>query len=223
MDALGYIDCGDNRDEVLFPWVRETVSAKKPRDVLDFGCGDARFSLQVAHQIQGRVVAYDRDPHMREQARRRIAADGHAAVSVCEEPDSTWDHTFDAICLLGVWMCWRTHAECVDNLGLLARSLKPEGVLVASVTHPCFRDRRFATYRTDFNEAGYMTNGTPFRVFVGQPGKEIVIEDFHWNVEALFTQAHEAGLVITDLKEHADGPQAGIPSWLSLVLSRSAK
>jgi SAM-dependent methyltransferase len=222
MDALGYIDCGDNRDTVLFPWVREIVLQRKPGSVLDFGCGDARFSVELARHVKGRVSAYDRDPHMREQARRRIAGEGNAAVSLCEEPGAGWTGVFDVVVMLGVWMCWRTHAECGENLALIARSLKPGGVLVASVTHPCFRNRTFATYRTDFDEDRYMANGTPFRVYVGTAGKEIVIEDFHWNLEAMITQVREAGLVLDILKEHADGPNGEAPSWLSLVLSKPA-
>jgi len=220
MDALGYVDCGDNRDEVLFPWIRERIRAERPAHVLDFGCGDARFSLQLA-QITAAVTAYDRDPLMRDQARRRIArtsAVERNAVSLCEQPEADWAGRFDAVVLLGVWMCWRTHEECVENLSLLARSLKHDGMLVAAVTHPCFRNRGFATYRTDFDERRYMENGGPFQVFVGQPGKEIVIEDYHWNLEAMIAQATQAGLRLTELKEHSDGKNGELPSWLSLVL-----
>ncbi len=230
MDALGYIDCGDNREEILYPWIRDTVLARDPRRVLDFGCGDARFALQLARLIRnGRVTAYDRDPHMREQARRRIGAvassdagqTGACNVVVCDAPEADWTGAFDAVVMLGVWMCWRTHAECVETLSLLARSLTPGGVLIAAVTHPCFRDCRFATYRTDFGPANYLANGTPFQVFVGERGKEIVIEDYHWNLEAMMAQATEAGLRVATLKEHSDGLAGELPSWLSLVFTRA--
>ena len=83
MDALGYIDCGDNRDEIVFPWLREIITAKNPATVLDFGCGDARFALQLSRQLNSDISAYERDPHMREQARQRIAAET-GAVTLCE-------------------------------------------------------------------------------------------------------------------------------------------
>ena len=223
MDALGFIDCCDNRGEILFPWIREIVLEKNPDDVLDFGCGDARFSLQLAPHIRGRVAAYDRDPHMREQARRRIAAEGNVRVSLCEQPEVDWEGKFDVIFMLGVWMCWKTHAECVETLGLLAGSLKPNGILIASVTHPSFRDRAFATYHTDFSASHYMANGTPFRVFVGKRGQEVEIDDTHWNLEAMISQVRQAGLMLTDLKEHADGRSGEMPSWLSLVLSTQGR
>lgn len=222
MDALGYIDCGDNRDEILYPWVHDTVAARRPRTVLDFGCGDARFALRLARGIEGaRVTAYDRDPKMRDEARRRVSTAGAVDVRVCDAPGPEWSGGFDAIIMLGVWMCWRTREECVETLGLLARSLKPGGVLVAAVTHPCFRDRGFATYRTDFDRERYMENGVPFQVFVGLPGKEIPIEDYHWNLEAMIAQSAAAGLALTGLKEHSDGKNGEPPSWLSVVLGHA--
>jgi SAM-dependent methyltransferase len=182
MDAHGYIECGDNRDEIVFPWLRDLLVAKAPAAVLDFGCGDARFALQLSRQLRGRVSAYERDPAMREQARRRIARDA-GAVELLDAPDQSWVGRFDAIFLQGVWMCWQTRAECMDTLSRLARALRPGGLMIASVTHPCFRDRKFATYRTDFDMARYMDNGTPFQVVVGRPGAEVPVTDTHWNLE----------------------------------------
>jgi len=217
MDALGYIECGDNRDEIVFPWLRDLILKKNPATVLDFGCGDARFALQLSRQLHGRVSAYERDPGMREQARQRIAREG-GTVELLEPPDASWTGRFDTIFLQGVWMCWSTRVECLENLSLLARSLKPDGILIASITHPCFRDRSFATYRTDFDLARYMDNGTPFRVLVGQPGAEVPIVDTHWNLEDTLNQALESGLTLTAVKEHPDGP-GRCPSWLTFVFS----
>ena len=116
-------------------------------------------------------------------------------------------------------MCWQTRDECLETLRLLARSLSPRGILIASVTHPCFRDRTFATYRTDFDMGRYMDNGTPFRVFVGKPGAETPIVDTHWNLEDTLNQALESGLRLIRVKEHADGPGAQRPSWVTFVFS----
>lgn len=219
MDALGYIDCGDNRDVIVFPWVREQIAAQAPATLLDFGCGDARFALQLSREFSACVFACERDPHMREQAARRIAAEA-GAVTLLPAPDpADWAGKFDLILLQGVWMCWSTRAECLDILRLLARSLAPGGSLVASVTHPCFRDRAFVTYRTDFNQANYLANGTPFTVHVGRPGAEIPIRDTHWNLEDTLNQALEAGLRLVRAKEHADGPVGSLPSWLTLVFT----
>lgn len=220
MDALGYIDCGDNRDEIVFPWLHAFIAAQKPAAILDFGCGDARFALQLARLLPARVSACERDPHMRDQARVRIAAEA-GAVTLLDAPSPAWAGAYDAIFLQGVWMCWATRAECLDTLRLLARSLAPGGRLLASITHPCFRDRRFATYRTDFDQTRYLDNGTPFTVFVGRPDSETPIVDTHWNLEDTLNQALEAGLHLVTVKEHADGPPGTLPSWLTLVFRRA--
>ena len=228
MDAEGYIDCGDNRDEIVFPWIRDVIVAKKPARVLDFGCGDARFALRLSRELGGcAVFAHERDPAMLGRARRRIAAEA-GAVTLHERPEAEWAGAFDVIFLQGVWMCWATRAECLETLGLLARSLAPGGILIAAITHPCFRDQVFATYRTDFDMRRYLENGAPFTVFVGQSGAEVPITDTHWNLEDTLNQAAEAGLALVRTKEHADGPGGGRPSWLTLVFtpltsSRSAR
>lgn len=221
MDALGYIDCGDNRDQTVFPWVNALIAEKRPAALLDFGCGDARFALRLSREHPcARVCAHERAPDMAAQARRRIHLEG-GSVEFLEKPSPDWTGRFDVILLQGVWMCWSTRAECLGILGLLARSLRPGGLLVAAVTHPCFRDRRFETYRTDFDQTRYLENGAPFTVLVGRPDAETPIVDYHWNLEDTLNQALESGLRLVRVKEHADGPPGSLPSWLSLVFTPS--
>jgi len=218
MDAEGYIECGDNRDEIVFPWLCDFILARKPATVLDFGCGDARFALEISRRLGGGVSAYERDPEMLARARRRIGCEP-GSVELLPPPDASWHGRFDAIFLLGVWMCWETREECLTILGHLARSLRPGGVVIASITHPCFRDRDFATYRTDFDMSRYMENGVLFRVAIGQPGAETPVTDTHWNLAETFNQALEAGLTPIAVREHADAPGRP-PSWLSLVFAQ---
>lgn len=219
MDAQGYSDCGDDRDQVVFPWIRDQVLQKNPGTILDFGCGDARFACDLARACSAEVHAYDRDSAMRQLARKRIDT-APDPVRLWDAPAPEWQGYFEAIFLQGVWMCWSTREECLQSLSLLHDSLHPKGILIASITHPCFRDREFSTYRTDFSMEHYLKNGAPFHVHVGKPGAEILLSDTHWNLEDTISQALESGLSLRGIKEHADSAHP-LPSWLSLIFSRA--
>ncbi|MCC5836066.1 MAG: class I SAM-dependent methyltransferase [Opitutales bacterium] len=216
MDPSAYVDSDDNRGDIVFPWIRQRLVELKPECVLDYGCGDARFALAIAYGLQTEVWAYDRDPGMREQARRQTTS---AEIKLLDKIPEIPAGRFDAAFMLGVWMCWQSEAECLENLTVLAQALKAGGHLIASVTHPCFRDRPFATYRTDFDMAHYLENGKPFHVQVGRKG-QVEITDTHWNLEAMLQQASAAGFRLVTLKEHADEAGRPYPPWLSVVLER---
>ncbi len=220
MDSDAYKDCGDNRGEIVFPWVRERVLAGSPQRVLDFGCGDARFAEMTAEGADVEVWGYDIDPKMRRLARERMTQRPELALRLLDRLEDFPEQHFDAAFSLGVWMCWSTWKECADMLAKIARSLKPGGLLVASVTHPCFRDRKFATYRTDFEANDYMAEGTPFRVAVGRDDNEVEITDFHWSLTAMFAQAREVGFSVLEVKEHADEAGFPLPAWLSICLAK---
>lgn len=221
MDAAAYTVSEDNRDRIVFPWIQEQITAKNPARILDFGCGNARFAVTLADTLSSEIHAYDRDPAMQQLAKNQITQGSRAAqrITLWTAPSPDWHRSFDAIFLQGVWMCWTTREECLQTLGLLRESLSPSGILIASITHPCFRDRTFATYRTDFSMNSYLENGTPFQVLVGAAGAETPILDTHWNLEDTLNQASEAGLTLLQAKEHRDQPDSGIPSWLSLVFT----
>lgn len=217
MDSGLYKDCGDNRGEIVFPWVRGRILAESPHRVLDFGCGDARFAEQLAEGSGVEVWGYDIDSEMRRLARERMIRKPELGLRLLDRLEDLPEQYFDAAFLLGVWMCWSSWEECVDLLQRLARSLKSGGVLIASVTHPCFRDQEFATYRTNFSMDNYLNEGSPFRVTIGRDGNELCITDFHWSLTAMFEQARQAGLSVLEIQEHADEPGYSLPPWLSLV------
>lgn len=220
MNPLAFRDCGDNRGEIVFPWIHGRILALKAKTLLDFGCGDARFSSLLAAELTGEIWAYDNDSGMQELAKELLQRESDSKVILAKTPEQLPENRVDLAFMLGVWMCWSSDEECKANLAILNRKLRAGGTLIASVTHPCFRDRKFATYHTDFEMNQYLKNGTPFKVFVGREGKRTVINDTHWSLEAMLQQATESGFILTGLKEHADEPATFQPPWLSLELQK---
>jgi len=98
-------------------------------------------------------------------------------------------------------MCFPSREACLEALSEIARLLRSNGRLIASVTHPCFRTRRFSNYFTDFNNRDYFNDGKLFNVTIGGGKHELHIVDTHWSLTAMISQLNESGFVIENLYE----------------------
>jgi hypothetical protein len=122
-------------------------------------------------------------------------------------------------------MCLTSREACIDVLSRIARLLRPNGCLVASVTHPCFRTCKFSGYSTDFNNRDYFNDGTLFNVTIRNGKRELHIVDTHWSLTAMSSQLHESGFVIENLYElprSTNGSsQHNASLWMVIVARKS--
>jgi len=109
----------------------------------------------------------------------------------------------------------------MPQLSEIAKLLRSDGHLVASVTHPCFRTSKFSNYFTDFNNRDYFNDGTLFNVTIYDGKRELHIVDTHWSLTAMSAQLNESGFVIETLYElprSANGSSERNASlWLVIV------
>ena len=204
-----YVAVEDDRDLTVFPLLRETIRARGASTLLDYGGGDGRFARSCVELSLRRVVTFDPSPQM-----TALAARSTSGLSAVQTTSDLEYGAFDVVTCNGVWMCWTTDAECIAALSEIHRLLAGGGVLLASVTHPCFRDRAFATYRTDFDPRRYLADGTQFRVRVFDGQREVELEDTHWSLGAMTRQLAASGLSLTTITEVADrGGAPGAP-WM---------
>jgi SAM-dependent methyltransferase len=210
--AESFVAVADDRRRTLFPRLLQRIRDRDARSVLDYGGGDGELARMCAALPLQDIVTYDLSPEMNALAVR--ASRDHAAVRVVERTAELRDGAFDVITCNGVWMCWTTEEACVANLSEMRRLLAPGGILLASVTHPCFRDRGFATYRTDFDMAGYLDDGRSFRVKVFDGEREVELADTHWSLTAMSRQLRRSGLQLTDIEELADSQGAPGSPWM---------
>jgi hypothetical protein len=109
----------------------------------------------------------------------------------------------------------------LDTLKKIARLLRSNGRLVASVTHPCFRTCKFSGYSTDFDNRDYFNEGTLFNVTIHDGKRELHIVDTHWSLTAMSSQLNESGFVIENLYElprsTSGSSQPDASLWLVIV------
>ncbi|HAB15603.1 MAG TPA: class I SAM-dependent methyltransferase [Verrucomicrobiota bacterium] len=212
----------DARRVTVFPRLWKHLQQSAPARLLDYGGGDGLFALEALRWGGQTAVVYDPAPAMLELARRNAAAERR--MQVVESTCQLKEGEFDVVVMNAVWMCLATEEQCVEVLSEIRRLLKPGGEFLASVTHPCFRDRRFATYQTDFPMGRYLEDGASFGVTMSDGEREVRFNDTHWSLSAMTRQMQRAGLQLAGLEELPDmtaGGGEGSP-WL-LLFGRRGK
>jgi trans-aconitate methyltransferase len=215
--AEQYTAVDEDRSRIVYPTLMEIISSQRVQSVLDFGAGDGRFAQELITQSLSwrwpvtSVVCYDPSREMRALAKKRLKDLTQARV-VSKVPSGHWE----VVTLNAVWMSLENDAACVDLLADIATRLAPHsGRLLAAVTHPCFRDRSFHSYSTDFDMRRYLDNGSSFDVHIYDGTKTVNLRDTHWNLEAMTRHLCAAGLSVRRIYELGDvnSTSVGAP-WL---------
>jgi len=198
--ADDYFDVDGPEGRAVLAFIREKLTALQPKRLLDFGGGDGKFAVLCAESLSlQEIVTYDPAPRMTALA-RSLCAD-FKQIRVTETIEKIQSGIFDVVTFNAVWMCLTSREACLDALSRIARLLRADGRLVASVTHPCFRTCRFSNYFTDFNNCDYFNEGTLFNVTIYDEKRELHIVDAHWSLTAMSSQLNESGFVIENLYE----------------------
>ena len=217
--ADAYFDVDDPHERAVLTFIREKLTTLQPKRLLDYGGGDGKFALLCAESLSlQEIVTYDPAPRMTSLA-RSLCAD-FKQIRVTEAIEKIESGIFDVVTLNAVWMCLTSRQACLDTLSEIARLLRSNGQLIASVTHPCFRTCRFSDYFTDFNTRDYFNDGTLFNVTI-HDGKELRIVDTHWSLTAMSSQLSASGFVIENLYElprsTSGSSQDDASLWLVIV------
>src|SRR6478752_9461178 len=218
--ADAYFEIDDPEGRAVLALVREKLTTLQPKRLLDYGGGDGKFSVLCAESLSlQEIVTYDPAPRMTSLA-RSICAD-FKQIRVTDAIDEIQSGIFDVVTFNAVWMCLTSRKACLDTLKKIARLLRSNGRLVASVTHPCFRTSKFSNYSTDFNNCDYFNDGTLFNATIYDEKRELRIVDTHWSLTAMSSQLNESGFVIENLYElphsTSGSSQHDASLWLVIV------
>jgi SAM-dependent methyltransferase len=218
-----YSEIDDPEGRAVLTFVLEKLTTLRPKRLLDYGGGDGKFAVSCAERLPlQEVVTYDPAPGMTSLA-RSLCAD-FKQIHVTDAIQEIECEIFDVVTLNGVWMCLTSREACQDTLKNIARLLRPNGRLIASVTHPCFRTCQFLGYSTDFNNRDYFNDGTLFNVAIYDEKRELHIVDTHWSMTAMSSQLNEAGFAIENLYElprpTGGSSQDDASLWLVIVASK---
>jgi hypothetical protein len=200
--GVEYSAVHEARRTTVFSTLLARLNTSRPETLLDYGGGDGLFAVDCASLPIKQITVYDPAPNMVSLARKNCAS--ISRIRVVESSSELQAGTFNVVTQTAVWMCLPTEEECLNVLRDVHRLLTSDGEMIAAVTHPCFRDRRFSTYRTDFSLKNYLNDGIEFGVTISDGSKEIHVSDTHWSLGAMSRQLKRAGFVMTELLELPD-------------------
>ena len=198
--ADAYFEMDDPQDRFVLAFIREKLATLQPKRLLDYGGGDGKFAVLCAESLSlQEIITYDPAPRMTSLAQSLCA--NFKQIRVTDAIQEIESGIFDVVTFNAVWMCLASREVCLDALSKIARLLRSNGHLIASVTHPCFRTCKFSNYFTDFNNSDYFNDGTLFNVTIYNGKHELHIVDTHWSLTAMSSQLNESGFVIENLYE----------------------
>ncbi len=224
-DRIG--DGNDFQDLLVEPATERLLAPAKGEIILDVACGAGRMARRIA-ALCTRVVAVDHSRAFIARAKKRTksrrveyhivnAADEKALLALGRR-------RFDkAVCTMALM----DMPEIRPLFRALPKLLKPEGVFVFSVTHPCFNSasiERFAEAREDaegryaprsgVKVTGYLTpSARKGEGIVGQPETQFY---FDRPLSLLLNRAFAAGFVVDGIEEPSlprDRARSGGMRW----------
>jgi SAM-dependent methyltransferase len=221
--ADAYSEIDDPEERAVLTFIQGKLTTLQPKRLLDYGGGTGKFAVLCAENLSIKeIVTYDPAPRM--TALARSVCEDFKQICVTDATHELQFETFDVVTFNGVWMCLTSREACLDTLSEMARLLRSNGRLIASVTHPCFRTCKFSTYATDFNNRDYFNDGTLFNVTIHDGKHELHIVDTHWSLTAMSSQLRESGFIIENFYEiprsssGSNQPDASL--WLVIVARR---
>lgn len=179
----------------LLDWLELPHGAR----VLDIGCGPG---VPAPHLWQRglRYTGIDSSGQMIRQARAWHGRYGSFLVGDARTLDDVVDGPFDAAFFLFSLQDMQPLERVIEQA---ATCLKPGGLLIAVLTHPCFRVPRFSGWGWDQARQLHFRRVdrylTPLPVF----NRQSATTSFHRPLQDYFTALAQAGLAITQLRELA--------------------
>lgn len=199
----------DHYENVILPGALTLLNTQRGDRVLDVACGQGILCRRLA-ALGAEVVGLDAAPRLIEAARTR-SRDVEYHITDARDLGVLGLSGFDRACCV---MALSNFDPMQPALDAIAAALKPGGVFVAVITHPCFRApgeshwgwdnaasrqfRRIDAYLTPFKRDIQMHPG---KAAAGKRGGDVSTATFHRPIGGYVEALSRAGLLVSDLRE----------------------
>lgn len=198
----------ESKENVLYPAMVDLITRHGAGRLLDYGCGDGRFLRFLPEGIE--VSVYDRSVEMLALA-KQLAGDRISLFY--QDVDQIPEDHYDVVVVSLVLVCIDNEVEYAQVLRDVYRVLRPGGIGILAVTHPCFRQYAYSDFYTAYCRSphfNYFNEGEPFEVTMtdDRAGTSINFNDYHWTLSFTINKAIETGLIVDRVVETRDDASA---------------
>jgi len=187
----------------LYKNVAEILQEKQATSVLDFGCGNGNQLEFLNDDVK--IGLYDINRAIAKETFSKYSKSKN--VSLIKDINAETTPRFNAIVVNMVWMCLSGEAEVEEFFEQLKKLKQEDGIIILSMTHPCFRDELFSYFHTAYTTSeklfDYLTEGDAFEVIIKNEGKT-VFTDYHYSLTYFFRKLKEHELQLIDFMELYD-------------------
>lgn len=184
----------------LYKNVAEILEDNKAKSVLDFGCGNGNQLEFLNENIE--VGLYDINKVIASETFSKYSKTKN--VSLVNNVNEMKPNYYDAIVVNMVWMCLNGEKEVNEFFKQLKLAKKEDGIIILSMTHPCFRDELFSYYHTSYTTSeklfDYSLEGDSFNVVIKNEAHS-VFTDYHYSLTFFFKKLRKHNLHLIDFTE----------------------
>jgi ubiquinone/menaquinone biosynthesis C-methylase UbiE len=196
---------------IIGPTMIDLLDEIAGKTILDLACGEGHFARRLAELAKGnvKITGVDASKNMiriaREKSEQYSDCMSFRIVDASRMPELQ-PGSFDiAVCNMAL-MDIKDYAAAIREV---ARVLKPKGVFIFSILHPCFMTPgsgwiKEDTERTDpDNKVGWKVDSYHYKLVSNSLIKSIKDKAyyFHRTLEDYFCTLREGGFVVADLRE----------------------
>ena len=201
----------DSRLYILHKRIGEFIKYYKAGSVLDYGGGEGFLSMVLEPDIL--YGYYDINPDFAKIASKTLKESNVRNFNIYHEREEIPETIFDVIVVSLVILTIFDKNEIINILEYLKQKLSTHGVIIIGDTHPCFREKVFSTFHTEFSlshEFDYFRS-KPFKVFLRSNTQTgfVSFKDFHYSLSDYFYFFRRSNLNVVNLEELKDSSIEG--------------
>ena len=183
--------------QVVFPLILKMLGKVKGKRVLDFGCGQGRFSRKLC-DLGAIVTAYDISE---ESLRIAIKLNGSRKITYTNDKRVLNVNYYDIVLCFMVLLCndIKIVKKLVEDI---YNFLKPRGLAVFVNTNTESLGKRFPDFYSI--PPKLPTEGAPYKTIIPTSAGDIIVTDYFYSREFLRNLFAEAGLKLICEKVVAD-------------------